>query len=112
MKKTLIALTFSALALSASLPVQSTPAQADQACWSIVAAVCDWLYPSDTTLETEKKYGSCMMQGKTGCNSKSRDSINPSSLKQKVETSPLPSASILKKYVRPGWLNASKKPSR
>jgi hypothetical protein len=112
MKKTLIALTFSALALGASLPAQSTQAHADQACWALVAAACDWLYPSDTTLETEKKYGSCMVQGGSGCNSKGQDSVRPSNLKRMVETSPLPSASILKKYVRPGWQNASKKPSR
>ncbi len=90
----------------------TTPAYAGQGCWAIVHAVCDWLYPSDTTVETEMQYGSCMTEGGSSCNRGREDQVNPTYLKRHVEQSPMPDASVLKKYQRNGWQNGTRSGAR
>ncbi|HIC79599.1 MAG TPA: hypothetical protein EYH07_10440 [Kiloniellaceae bacterium] len=102
-----------ALAAALALGVGfTTPAYAGTGCWGVVHAVCDWLYPSDTTVESVQKYGSCMMEGGSNCKKGREDRVNPTYLKRHVEQSPLPDPSVLKKYQRGSWQSGTQNGTR
>ena len=99
MRKTMIALA-SVVALGAGFASQ---ANAGDDCMGTVAAVCDWLYPSDTTVETEQNYTGCMVAGGKLCSVDQGDRVVASNLKTLVQQSPKPDNMTFKKYARSGW---------
>ncbi len=96
MKKTLLALIPVAL-LGAGI---ATQANAGETCWSTAHAVCDWAYPGDGTLESEKKYSNCMIAAAPICNADQEARPTAIQLKTKAERLPEPSATLLKQYSR------------